>query len=131
MPSRDDDIETMPARDLLTLPSDNIPPGVLTMLWARHSAVIYQRRIEELNLELSGAYTRHVLLYPGHKIRNVLDELPEDQRGQTLNLMRAAWRVKTAEEGEKAISERRPQTRMSRCSKEWPAVQEGCGCSLV
>jgi putative transposase len=30
-----------------------------------------------------------------HKLRNVLDELPDDQQGQTLNLMRAAWKVTT------------------------------------
>ena len=65
MPSRDDDIETMPDGDLLTLPSGNVPSGLLTLLWARHSALIYQRRIEELNGELSGAYTRHLMLYPG------------------------------------------------------------------
>ena len=40
-----------------------------------------------------------------HKVRNVLDELPEDQQGQTLNLMRAAWKVKTAEEGEKRLEQ--------------------------
>ena len=40
-----------------------------------------------------------------HKIRNVLDELPEDQQGQTLNLMRAAWKVPTAEEGEKRLEQ--------------------------
>ena len=45
MPSRDDDIETMPEGDLLTIPSGNVPSGLLTVLWARHSAVIYQRRI--------------------------------------------------------------------------------------
>jgi hypothetical protein len=72
MPSRDDDIETMPEDDLLTIPSGNVPPGLLTMLWARHSAVIYQRRIEELNRELSGAYTRHVMLFPGQS--------PEEKR---------------------------------------------------
>lgn len=72
MPSRDDDIETMPDGDLLTIPSGNIPSGVLTMLWARHSAVIYQRRIDELNRELSGAYTRHVMLFPGQS--------PEEKR---------------------------------------------------
>lgn len=72
MPSRDDDIETMPEGDLLTLPSGNVPSGLLTMLWARHSAVIYQRRIEELNNELSGAYTRHVMLFPGQS--------PEEKR---------------------------------------------------
>jgi len=72
MPSRDDDIETMPDGDLLTLPSGNVPSGLLTLLWARHSALIYQRRIEELNGELSGAYTRHVMLYPGQS--------PEEKR---------------------------------------------------
>lgn len=40
-----------------------------------------------------------------HKVRNVLDELPKDQHGQPLNLMRAAWRVKTAEEGEKRLEQ--------------------------
>jgi transposase-like protein len=40
-----------------------------------------------------------------HKIRNVLDELPQEQQGQTLNLMRAAWRVPTAEEGEKRLEQ--------------------------
>jgi putative transposase len=40
-----------------------------------------------------------------HKVRNVLDELPEEQRGQTLNLMRAAWKVSTAEEGEKRLEQ--------------------------
>jgi len=38
-----------------------------------------------------------------HKLRNVLDELPDDQHGQALNLMRAAWKVKTADEGEKRL----------------------------
>jgi putative transposase len=36
-----------------------------------------------------------------HKLRNVLDELPKDQQAQTASLMRAAFRCKTAEEGEK------------------------------
>jgi transposase-like protein len=40
-----------------------------------------------------------------HKTRNVLDELPKEQHGQALNLMRAAWKVKTAEEGEKRIEQ--------------------------
>jgi putative transposase len=40
-----------------------------------------------------------------HKMRNVLEELPEEQKGQTLNLMRAAWKVTTAEEGEKRIEQ--------------------------
>jgi transposase-like protein len=40
-----------------------------------------------------------------HKTRNVLDELPKEQLGQALNLMRAAWKVKTAEEGEKRLEQ--------------------------
>jgi hypothetical protein len=80
MPSRDDDIETMPEDDLLTVPSGNIPSGLLTMLWARHSALIYQRRIEELNGELSGAYTRHVMLFPGQSPEEKRKREEEEQR---------------------------------------------------
>jgi len=40
-----------------------------------------------------------------HKVRNVLEELPQAQRGQALNVMRAAWKVKTAEEGEKRLQQ--------------------------
>ena len=40
-----------------------------------------------------------------HKLRNVLDELPDEQQGQTLNLLRAAWKVRTAEEGEKRLEQ--------------------------
>lgn len=40
-----------------------------------------------------------------HKIRNVLDELPEEQQGQALNLLRAAWKVSTPEEGEKRLEQ--------------------------
>jgi putative transposase len=40
-----------------------------------------------------------------HKVRNVLDELPKEQHGQALNLMRAAWKVQTAAEGEKRLEQ--------------------------
>ncbi len=40
-----------------------------------------------------------------HKVRNVLEELPKDQHGQARQLMRAAWKVKTAEEGEKRLEQ--------------------------
>ncbi len=40
-----------------------------------------------------------------HKVRNVVDELPKEQQGQALNLLRAAWKVKTAEEGEKRLEQ--------------------------
>ena len=42
---------------------------------------------------------------PTLQLRNVLDELPEEQQGQTLNLMRAAWKVTTPEEGEKRLEQ--------------------------
>lgn len=40
-----------------------------------------------------------------HKIRNVLGELPKEQHAQTRNLLRAAWKVKTAAEGEKRLEQ--------------------------
>jgi putative transposase len=40
-----------------------------------------------------------------HKLRNVLDELPKEQHDQTRNLMRAAWKAKTAPEGEKRLEQ--------------------------
>jgi len=40
-----------------------------------------------------------------HKLRNVLDELPDEQQQQTLNLMRAAWQCATPEEGEKRLEQ--------------------------
>ena len=42
---------------------------------------------------------------PTLQVRNVLGELPKQQHGQALNLMRAAWKVKTAEEGEKRLEQ--------------------------
>ena len=38
-----------------------------------------------------------------HKMDHVLKELPQEQQSQTRNLMRAAWKVGTAEEGEKRL----------------------------
>jgi len=48
---------------------------------------------------------QHVQRCRNHKTRNVLEELPLEQRGQTLNLIRAAWKVTTAEEGEKRLEQ--------------------------
>src|SRR5579884_3835645 len=36
-------------------------------------------------------------------MRNVIDELPREQHTQTPALMRAAWKVKTAEEGQEKL----------------------------
>ena len=33
----------------------------------------------------------------------MIDELPDEQQQQAMNLMRAAWKVRTAEEGEKRL----------------------------
>ncbi len=49
--------------------------------------------------EVFGA-EKAVQRYRNHITRNVMDELTDDQKRQTLNLMRAAWKMKTAEEGE-------------------------------
>lgn len=40
-----------------------------------------------------------------HKLRNVIEQLPQDQRNQTMSLMRAAFRCRTAEEGEKRLEQ--------------------------
>jgi putative transposase len=40
-----------------------------------------------------------------HKMDNVMNELPKEQQPQTRNLMRAAWKVTTAEEGEKRLEQ--------------------------
>jgi putative transposase len=54
--------------------------------------------------EVFGA-AQHIQRCRNHKLRNVLDELPLEQHGQTLNLMRAAWKVTTPEEGEKRLEQ--------------------------
>lgn len=40
-----------------------------------------------------------------HKLENVMNELPKEQQSQTRNLMRAAWKVKSAQEGEKRLEQ--------------------------
>lgn len=40
-----------------------------------------------------------------HKLRNVIDELPKDQHAQAMNLMRAAWKLRSAEEGEQRLEQ--------------------------
>jgi len=40
-----------------------------------------------------------------HKLSNVIKELPKEQQSQTRNLMRAAWKVHSAEEGEKRLEQ--------------------------
>jgi putative transposase len=40
-----------------------------------------------------------------HKLRNVADELPKEQQGQAMSMMRAAFRSKSADEGEKRLEQ--------------------------
>lgn len=40
-----------------------------------------------------------------HKLRNVVNELPKDQHAQAMNLMRAAWKLRSAEEGEQRLEQ--------------------------
>lgn len=40
-----------------------------------------------------------------HKMRNVIDELPREQHAQTLNVMRAAWKLSDADEGKKRLEQ--------------------------
>jgi putative transposase len=40
-----------------------------------------------------------------HKVENVMNELPKEQQDQTCKLMRAAFRLSTAEEGEKRLEQ--------------------------
>jgi transposase-like protein len=40
-----------------------------------------------------------------HKMRNVIDELPREQHAQTLNVMRAAWKLSDADEGNKRLEQ--------------------------
>jgi hypothetical protein len=68
MSRAEDDIAAMSDGELLALPSGSVPSGLLTLLWSRHAGILYQRRFDELNLELSGASSRHVMLFPGQSV---------------------------------------------------------------
>ena len=85
---------------LLTHLRDQGLPTDRTYLFVIDGAKALRAAIEEVF-----GTTQHVQRCRNHKVRNVLDELPQEQRGQTLNLMRAAWKVTTAEEGEKRLEQ--------------------------
>ena len=61
----EDDLETIPDGELLTLPSGAIPPGWLSEFFGRRAALIHQQDTDELALELSGDSTRHLMIFPG------------------------------------------------------------------
>lgn len=61
----EDDLETIPDGELLTLPTGAIPPGWLSEFFGRRAALIHQQDTDELALELSGDSTRHLMIFPG------------------------------------------------------------------
>lgn len=85
---------------LLTHVRDQGLPTDRTYLFVIDGAKALRSAIDEV----FGA-AQHIQRCRNHKVRNVLDELPQDQQGQTLNLMRAAWKVTTPEEGEKRLEQ--------------------------
>jgi len=85
---------------LLTHLRDQGLPTDCTYLFVIDGAKALRAAIEEVF-----GTGQHVQRCRNHKLRNVLDELSEEQQGQTLNLMRAAWKVTTAEEGEKRLEQ--------------------------
>jgi putative transposase len=87
-------------RRLLTHLRDQGLPTDRTYLFVIDGAKALRTAIEEVF-----GTAQNVQRCRNHKIRNVLDELPEEQQGQALNLLRAAWKVSTPEEGEKRLEQ--------------------------
>jgi transposase-like protein len=85
---------------LLTHLRDQGLPTDRTYLFVIDGAKALRAAIDEV----FGA-AQHIQRCRNHKVRNVLEELPREQHGQTLNLMRAAWKVATPEEGEKRLEQ--------------------------
>ena len=50
--------------EVLAMPGEEIPPGRLSEFFTRRSAVVYQRGMDELMLELSGNSSHHFLIFP-------------------------------------------------------------------
>ena len=71
-----------------------------------------------------------------HKMRNVLDELPKEQQAQTLNLMRAAWRVVMPTKASNGLNNWRASSskNMNRppeaCEREWRRCLQSSGYSF-
>jgi hypothetical protein len=65
--------------ELLTLPGDEIPPGRLSEFFTRRAAVVYQRNMDELMLELSGNSGHHFLIFPDQDPR-VKQRREEEER---------------------------------------------------
>jgi len=79
----EDDLETMPETELLAMPLFNVAPGNLSRLWARHSAILHQRDVDELALERSGDSGRPFMIFR--------DQDPKEKRRREEEQRRQAW----------------------------------------
>jgi hypothetical protein len=74
----EDDLDTLPEGELMALPEDEIPQGWLSQFFARRAAMVYQRDSIELELELSGQSSRHLMIFaemdPNEKRRRKEEE---------------------------------------------------------
>ena len=87
-------------RQLLTNLRDQGLPTDRTYLFVIDGAKALRAAIEEVF-----GTGQPVQRCRNHKMRNVIDELPKEQRPQAMNLMRAAWRVHDADEGVKRLEQ--------------------------
>jgi len=65
------------------MPLFNVAPGNLSRLWARHSAILHQRDMDELALELAGDSGRPFLIFR--------DQDPKEKRRREEEQRRQAW----------------------------------------
>lgn len=78
-----EDDEELTDSELLSLPGESIKPGRLSSFFARRSALISQRNLDQTWLELSGAPVRHVMLFS--------DQDPRAKQRREEEERRRAW----------------------------------------
>jgi hypothetical protein len=81
--SEEDDPDIMSDAKLLAVPLFNVAPGNLSRLWARHSAILHQRDVDELALERSGDSGRPFMIFR--------DQDPKEKRRREEEQRRQAW----------------------------------------
>ncbi len=79
----EDDLKTMPETELLAMPLFNVAPGNLSRLWARHSAILHQRDVDELALERAGDSGRPFMIFR--------DQDPKEKRRREEEQRRQSW----------------------------------------
>jgi hypothetical protein len=68
---------------LLAVPMFNVAPGNLSRLWARHSAILHQRDVDELALERAGDSGRPFMIFR--------DQDPKEKRRREEEQRRQSW----------------------------------------